>query len=319
MRCGIHGFLLMRICAATAVLAAARCGLAVDFTGNAYQDFLHAHSSDLLDPVGDVGLPANAPENTTAGWDIKGIHFSYSYMEDALFVGLAFKSIAGDADDDGEDGSTSAWLAANGGVDRDGLAQTESICVAFDFDSDDQYELIAGVDALGAEHRVAEFVGTPYMPQFAFGADRPENWRERFYDPQDTQRDYEFAVGELSASGLCTGDFVSFSFIAFAGSLEDDGIGEDNLQGELTLYPESLPAVDDLSIRFAPPQILLTWSDVGYGAGYLVYELDYPQEPRSDWRLIAQQQHTRLALVPDQGLNDGRYFRVIAEAHFGGH
>lgn len=232
--------------------AAAGPALAVTFTGNVSTDFAVMGVQALTDPA-DVGLPLNAPPLTVSGWDFEALAFVLDPVADMLYVGIDFNGgIAGDADGDGGDGSTSGWLAQNGGTDIAGLGQTESICMAFDFDQNGTFDLVAGVDGNGSTHWVAMFAGSPLLPQFAFGAAMPMYDGGSFYTPAAGSPDYEFALSNFSMLDAVAGDEVCFTVRAFAGSFQDDGIGEDYRTGEICIpitTTDAAPLVADFELK----------------------------------------------------------------------
>jgi hypothetical protein len=120
---------------------------------------------------------------------------------------------------------------------------TESICIAFDFDQDGGYDLIAGVGANDGVFRVSDFVGLPSLPAFAFGPLAPHDGGH-FFGP-----DMELTLSNLgSLVDLDPSEPVCFNFLVFAGSYQDDGIGEDYQEGELCFPPDELvSAVDPVS------------------------------------------------------------------------
>jgi hypothetical protein len=204
-------------------------GSAMVLTGNVSADFAALAFVEVIDPVGDVDLPPAAPPWTTPGWDFERVLFHYDRTTDRLFVGLDFAGIAGDADGDGDEGGTAPWLAMLGGVDRPGLAGSEAVCIAFDLDLDGSYDLIAGTGALDDQHRVALFAGEGSLPAWAFGTTLPGHTGPHFHAPP--AGDYELAIEQWSQLAEAQWGETCFGFQVYAGSGEDDGIGEDVLLG----------------------------------------------------------------------------------------
>ncbi len=208
------------------------------FTGNVPADF--GPMSEVVFDGMDVGLPAQAPVGTISGWEIEAAAFEMDWAGGVLSVGLDFTSWAGDADGDTFEGGTSAWLAGNGGTDMANLAGTEAICVAFDFDQDMNFDVIAGVSALTdyAGFDVAMYNGANPLLPFAFGASMPAHMGAHMMGP-----DFEFELtGMMNLDPY--NDLICFNFAVFSGSYADDGIGEDFMYGEVCLRDRGADAQD---------------------------------------------------------------------------
>lgn len=202
------------------------------FSGDATQDFSWLPYVDNYDTCGDAGLPAMAPGGAVCGWDIERVLLHWDPELERLSVGVEFFGQGGDADGDGDEARTAPWLQANGGVDRPGLAGSEAICVAFDFDQDGVYDLIAGTGAGTDQHRVCRYEGDALHPALAFGEELPAHEGAFCYAPPAP--DYEFSLEAfLQLDDLEPWGTPCFDFAVFAGSLEDDGIGEDWIAGTL--------------------------------------------------------------------------------------
>lgn len=220
-----------RLAISMALLAMGGTAFALTFTGDVLTDFAGENFAAVQDHQFDVGWPANADNVVSpngSGWDIDCAKFVLDMDNDMLYIGVDFFNIAGDADGDGAQGGASAWLQGNGGFDTPDLSQTESICVALDFDADMAYDVIAGVSSWDATYQVASFNNGSSMGQsFAFGAPLP-NAGPHAYLP-----DFEMAISGISQLGnVVTENGIStlcFDFSVFAGSIQDDGIGEDLL------------------------------------------------------------------------------------------
>lgn len=270
-RLPVHAVLL-------ALLAGRAC--AIVYTGDVAADFGSSTYMEDLDGTGDVGLPLNAPPATVSGWDVERFLVLVDFAADELQAGIEFAGIGGDADGDGFEGLTSPWLAANGGLDLPGLAMTESICVAFDFDQDGVYDLVAGTPADGDGHRVAAFEGSSLLPAFAFGADLPAHAGPAFHAPP--MPDYEFTLTDLSTlDDFQSNGLFCIDYRLFAGSFQDDGIGEDLMTGTFCL--DCCADATDRPAAFAlgapapnpfNPSTVLRWSQVRTGPARLeVFDL----------------------------------------------
>ena len=187
-----------------ASLAAAQ---AVTFTGDVTADF--PGNQLMIDPGGaDVGMPPNLAANTS-GWDIRNLAISYDEQTDILFVGLDFAGIAGDADGDGDPGTSSAPLLVNGGVDLPDMLGSEGFAFAMDLDDDGLLDFVAGIP-LGADingFTVATYANTvtgngslspTTDPYSRFGTTLPANIGTLFASPSAAAPDIEFTIPNFS-------------------------------------------------------------------------------------------------------------------------
>ncbi|MCB9473018.1 MAG: T9SS type A sorting domain-containing protein [Candidatus Delongbacteria bacterium] len=202
---------------------------AITFTGDVPSDFTGAGVVAVADNV-DVGIPVQAPPLTVSGWEVVNVAFELDANADELHIGLDFAGIAGDADGDGFEGNTAAWLASNQGFDMPNLMGTEAICIGLDLDQSGSTDIVAGVgattDILG--YSVSTFVNMGLLP-FSFGAPLPGNQGPHLFG-----NDVEMTISNLS-SLVAYGNELCFNFSGFSGSYADDGIGEDFLMGEVCL------------------------------------------------------------------------------------
>jgi len=205
----------------------------VSFTGNVNLDFCAFPVEEVNDQVFDVGMPHYAPEGTISGWDIGRMVFYLNLDEDVLQIGFDTIGIAGDVDGDGQDGNSAQWLIDNGGTDYQDLMSSESIGIALDFDRDGFYDIIAGVSAFDNTHQVCEFNGFSALPFLAFDEECPQHDGGRFYQPLLYSPDYELTLIGLDELLIWdeSGDETCFDILAFGGSFEDDGIGEEYVTG----------------------------------------------------------------------------------------
>ena len=202
---------------------------ALTFTGSVPADFTHPDVVANGDNY-DVGVPGQAPPLTISGWEVINVVFLLDAANDALHIGLDFHGIAGDADGDGFEGSTDAWLLGNGGVDLPGLMGTESICIALDLDQNGSLDIISGVSAFNniAGCGVYTWINGGLLP-FSFGAPLPGNQGPHMIGP-----DAEFTISNLSSLVAYT-DELCLDYSGFAGSFADDGVGEDFMVGTVCL------------------------------------------------------------------------------------
>ncbi len=235
---------------------------ALSLTGNAETDFVTPEAVVIADAVNatgeeepDVGLPPAFPF-PTSGWDIKDFRFVYDAEEDALYVGINFFGIAGDADGDGNPSSTSPALTALGGTDLANLASSEAIQIEFDWNGDGVFDTIAGVPTppLPKPFLIAPDLspGTQ-LPAESTRFGTPICGLEGFVGAANAAApDFEFKIPNVST--LPGFDAASgFEFRAFAGSFQDDGIGEDFTQVVLHVDLPT-PAPEPV----APPVVSLT-------------------------------------------------------------
>ncbi|HEY5743435.1 MAG TPA: hypothetical protein VIS99_12935, partial [Terrimicrobiaceae bacterium] len=116
---------------------------AISFTGDVETDFTGAVV--VADSGGqDVGLPPGF-SFPVSGWDMKDFRFIYDQNTNALYVGMNFFGIAGDADGDGDPSNSSAALITRGGQDNANLGGSEAILIHFDWNSDGTFDIVAGV------------------------------------------------------------------------------------------------------------------------------------------------------------------------------
>jgi hypothetical protein len=208
------------------------------FTGDVEADFTGPGILIVPDPQGDVGLPVEAPGGTQSGWDIKGLRLTYDDGTDTLFVGINAYAIAGDAEGNGNPGTSAQWLLDNGGEDLPNFEQTECFAVYFDLDQNGSYDVIAGVsgDTDLSGFRVASTLGVPGNPAYNFGAEIPGHEGSVVAGP-----DIEFEI--LNFSTLPGHDDVAgFKVTGFMGSQQDNGIGED-----FVVYSQSPSTITTIS------------------------------------------------------------------------
>ena len=127
--------------------------------------------------------------------------------------------------------------------------------IAFDFDLDGFYDLIAGVSASDGVHRTCQFSGFPALPFLAYGAELPLYNGGRFYTPMAATPDYEMTIANIADWLIWEGGETCFNFLAFGGSFEDDGIGEEYVFGTICLEDHILTEMavpENISIAAYP-------------------------------------------------------------------
>lgn len=220
------------------------------FTGDARADFTGPNVVRIADPSGqDVGLPLQFPPERISGWDMNALFMEYDYDNDVLYVGVDCIEICGDADSDGNPGTSGPILEEVIGIDNPELGGTESFAFLIDTDNDCQpgtvgdFEVVVGV-AIGEDissFGAYRFKGSPLAPGLGFN-EPLTNTVTLFASPNITAPDIEFSIGNFSTlPGFSFTPNKAFDFKVgvFMGSIEDDGIGEDHLPGtgECTSVP----------------------------------------------------------------------------------
>jgi hypothetical protein len=213
------------VSAVIATAFASRPAGAISFTGDVPVDFSTPDAQVFTDPIGDVGMPNNAPAFTISGWDYQNVAFVLDSGSDMLHVGIDFFGIGGDVDGDGIDGNSAAWLLGNGGIDYANMNFGESVVVAFDFDQNGSYDLLAGINGFNSTYAVTTFNGIPSLP-YAFGFAVPAHDGGWFWNPL-TAGDFELSLAQFSLLDAPINDELCFNATVFAGSINDDGVGED--------------------------------------------------------------------------------------------
>ncbi len=209
--------------------------------------------------IPDVGMPK--PPFLAAdisGWDMQGVYLQYDILTDTMYVGIDCFTICGDADNDGFPGVTGPELTSLLGNDQPDLGGTESFAVVFDTTQspgcpdDGPGDVVAGVaSAVGAS--IADFDLYDYIfpgcPDGFFGGGCPFTsvgafpgdsimvggvTLTLFASPSAAAPDIEFSLSPFSALPGFTftpGGAFSVELNLFGGSIDDDGIGEDEMVG----------------------------------------------------------------------------------------
>ena len=245
-------------------------------TGDAPTDFSGAN---FVSDSQDVGVPPGLP-SPISGWDIQALYFNYDPGSDTASFGLDFFGIAGDADGDGDPNGSSQGLMDKGGEDLPDLALTESIAILFDVNRDvingGDFDFVVGVpggDSPNGEPLDCGVGANAFNLSNCFGlydvdndalqqggalggqvffARRPETVIPGPV-PSAGSPDFEFAIPQwsllLAKSGVAFEPCgpSSIDVRVFAGSFDDDGVGEDNV-------PNSAPVV---TLNFPVPESAL--------------------------------------------------------------
>jgi hypothetical protein len=231
---------------------------ALSLTGNVETDFVASEAVIVTDgAIPDVGMPPGSP-TVTSGWDIKDFRFVYDAEEDVLYVGINFFGIAGDADGDGDPSSASAALISRGGQDLPDLGSSEAIQISFDWNEDGVFETLAGTPTPnGTPIPPPDFLVAPdsspaeRLPAQLDRFDEPFLSTQRYVGASQSAPDFEFKIPNVSS---LPGFDASrgFNFRAFAGSFQDDGIGEDFADSLHVDLPTPVPE------PVVPPLVSLT-------------------------------------------------------------
>jgi len=209
----------------------------------------------------DVGVPPNI--GSVPGWDVKDLRLWYNHTADTLRVGVNFYGIGGDADGDGDPSSSSTALTENGGQDVPDLSLSEAILVKFDFGSagsdtlDNQIDVIVGIPGefdngvrpatCDASYDVSCF--NVYRPATVASAQSGAAYTSNDtlcaqvlatnlnQDLSALKPDFEFVLTDVSAlrsaavggslPALNETSVFSIGVAVYAGSFQDDGIGEE--------------------------------------------------------------------------------------------
>ncbi|MBN2452290.1 MAG: hypothetical protein JXR77_18030 [Lentisphaeria bacterium] len=221
----------------------------VTFTGNVVADFGVPGAVVYSDPGGggDVGIPPQAPQGTVSGWDIADVRFAYDQAADTLFIGINTPGIFGDADGDGFPGGTSTWLQSLGGLDRADLGGTEVVALQMDINEDGLLDVVVGVPPGNDIGAFGIFFHTGSgVPAFMFGEAVPGPLPAAtcFASPEATAPDLEFSITGFLAIpyvGNPDTDPRGFGFRLYAGSGDDQGIGDDGVPGTGGLVHVTVP------------------------------------------------------------------------------
>ena len=213
---------------------------ATPFTCDVLTDFsaLDPCVQIATDATNDVGKPASAPPGTMVGWEMADGRVRYVTATDTMYVGINTPGVAGDADGDGDPNSASAgWFLALGGEDFANNDETESIGARFDIDEDGVYDIIVGFSATApfgprwSEHSPGFFfIATPFA---AFSSDIGAVHEGTATATSTSCKHFEISITSWSTIPLSSGSDGADTFLAtfFAGSFDDDGVGEDHIAG----------------------------------------------------------------------------------------
>ena len=205
-------------------------------TGNVETDFPSGTTgiTTLVNPKYPTNDPASyiARNNLSPGWSIKDIRLYYDKATDTMDVGVNFFGIAGDADGNGNPGTSST---SNGFVDMPHLGGRESITIGFDFLHTGQPQVLAGVPGdktqSGSGNRRVQYHPEPRQrpgPLQQLWQTLTSNMGNLVFDPSAAHPDFEFTIKNFSTLPGYNPN-STFNLIAFAGS-PDDGVEEEGVR-----------------------------------------------------------------------------------------
>lgn len=236
---------------------------AVNFTGNVAIDFpatqqpgvvvIPATAPSATANVPPIfSTPANDPAIPVSGFSLSEIRLSYSPTDDVLSIGLnqplarqgaTHSVIAGDADDNGDDGTLSArvsQIVQDNNLNFQDLPDfggSEFMGAFLDLNQDGYADIVAGYSGTDPrtpkQYQVAEAIVNTNAPPVApdFGTQLPEFTGNVYKVNSPLHPNLEFAINNFSQLYLReTGQALTpdklISIGAFAGSDQDDGISE---------------------------------------------------------------------------------------------
>jgi len=278
----------------------------IQFSGKAEIDFDFKDAIVVEDPGNiayngrDVFMENPAPPGTSSGWDMKTIYMYYSQFTDTMYVGIHMftdtisgvkRTICGDADGDNDPGRTSEWLRKIQGTDTLDLRATEAIVLLIDTDVDGEADVAIGVNQFTEINAFAAY--NWHGEKFKYPFDE-ENWGNRINNvniilhakPDSLNPDLEFKISNFSKlPDLKLDPSLVFKMLAFAGSDEDAGIGDDYIPGKKIPIPVDIYFSDFGDAPIPYPTLFENdgaYHDTSYNL-YLGYKFDpdsngYPSE-----------------------------------------
>ncbi|AGA27310.1 hypothetical protein [Singulisphaera acidiphila] len=254
----------------------------INFTGFVENDF-NKFKDDTIkiipvnpDPLNRIAqLPQMTAQGIINGYAIKDLRLHYDSKTDVLSVGVNTYSIAGSAIGNGGPDIAKA-LADYGGVDPAHIGGKKSITIAFAGVNPANQAVpgptvaVAGIpsDKSTAGPGLIGFNIAAYDAsksqsiQNSYGATLTNNMGALAFDPSAAHPGFEFTIknfSQLSPNHLDPTE--GFWIAAFAGSPNDNPIGEENL--EFTKVPKFVPQI------IPEPATVLSWTVVAAAAGAL--------------------------------------------------
>jgi hypothetical protein len=199
-----------------------------------------------------------------SGWDVQNMFVQYNFERDELHIALDCFAICGDADGDGDASRSSLFVEARGGQDLPNLQSSESIVVALDVGVggalDGAFDFVLGVPAQRPARSDPFPCNATLLDTSCFnlylhdGVETADPYNRALWSTANgvlphpvtnhnpatsaARPDIEWTIlsfnqllrkagaPQIDATGVRP---FSIQLRAFAGSFQDDGIGEDNL------------------------------------------------------------------------------------------
>ncbi|MDR3639604.1 MAG: hypothetical protein P4L84_37735 [Isosphaeraceae bacterium] len=232
--------------------------LSVGFTGNVKTDFPASESPGVVvvpdnpSVIHPVIAPSLQSLVAVSGFDISGIRVTYTPADDTLSIGLdqppaqtgsQYSVIAGDADDNGNDGTVNPAITAmpdfKGFQDNPDFGGTEQMGAFLDLKGSGYADVVAGYSATDPrspkEYQVAQAVVNTSQPpsegNLAFGTELAQYEGNVYKVNSPVHPNFEFSIAHFSQLYLAeTGQTLTanskISIGAFGGSANDVGISE---------------------------------------------------------------------------------------------
>jgi hypothetical protein len=251
----------------------------ISFTGNVAADFNKAVNPDVAvvqvdpDPLNRIyQLPEMTSQGIINGYAIEDIREYYDKSSDTLYVGLNTYSIAGTAVGTGG-AAMDQILMSHGGVDPAHIGGRKSITVGFaginpnDTSKPGALIAVAGVpsDKSAAGPGIDGFTVAKYKGltnqgiQNNYGATLTSNLGNLAFDPSAAHPGFEFTVKNFSKISPNLDPTQGFWLQAYAGSPDDNPIGEERTSFLKIPAPQGLITPE--------PATWLAWSLMAVGAG----------------------------------------------------
>jgi len=310
----------MRTFTFTLILALISCHMSYAqnpvFTGNAASDFLNTPGHQFfIDFADDVGLPGGAPINTVSGWDIRTAFFFYNDIEDDLYVGIDFGGIFSDAEGNGDPSTSALWLTELNGSDHPDLTNTEGFILAFDNDSNGDYNTYVGVSRINNifDFGLYEFTSTLDVSpdQFPVAASGTVDLHSTTFN--NNTPDLEFVIRDFSNH---MGDLCGIDFAIFAGSYEDGPVGEDHLSARLNLCTPLPVSFTNFFSSTKGRRIQLDWN-LATETDNAYFEIQHAVDANSAFKTIGRVEGGGTTFAPtaytfyhDSPVKGNNYYRI---------
>jgi PEP-CTERM motif len=235
----------------------------INFTGNVANDFPTSPGTVVI-----PGQPGSVAESSyiiqngwTSGFLVESIRLSYNKASDTLYVGVQTFSITGDADGNGNPGSTTPQMAAAGGVNYPHFGGDKSLSLGFANVSPTggmgDPVFVAGIPAdksVGDTRNTNEFTVATYSDTgrglpYSYGTILNNHVGALAVDPSASQPNFEFALTNFSkipGFNPSQGFYLSL----FLGSQRAIVVGKESINW--TLVSASSPAPGGITASGGP-------------------------------------------------------------------